>query len=352
MTKLNNDLRSKIESKVVGCYGHKPVPKKPYHPTTMSQEVQELRDMIVTFSKATTLDYGWAMTTSTDDIFKWAEDEEGGRVYNGNETGKRYAIINHGNTCDSGILLTVHLDTVCELPGVEDLITTKSELQGKCFDDRLGLFIATVLLPEICDTAFTVLLTDFEESGKSTAEYVSKEYLDKFNLIIGLDRLGAGYVDYGYGSTEIDRVLSEMGMIKDFGSYSDICYLDTTTARINFGIGYEAAHSEKSWVKIDAMAWQLHRLNILINEQHDVKYTTLSRKLPKKRIEQTYKSSYDGWDYCGQSGTIDDEIAYTVDTCEFCGEKLDNDGADNEELCMTLCSRCYVISKYGWRIFK
>ena len=158
------------------------------------------------------------------------------------------------------ILLVCHADTVFYGDKYPTSLSKGKIISGG-LDDRLGIAIAQHVSPKL---GTSVLITDNEEAGQSTARYVNREILDKYSVIIELDRQGLGYVDYGLSCEGLDEILRELKIKKEYGSYSDICDLDTSTARINLGIGYHAQHSAGCWALMTDIQKAVHSLESIV----------------------------------------------------------------------------------------
>ncbi len=150
---------------------------------------------------------------------------------------KRYWHINN----NAKVLLVAHMDTV-QTPGLTSATT------GTGFDDRLGVFLAHKLTQKY-PNLFDMLITDYEESGASTAEYFKPVH--DYNYIIGLDRAGDDYVDYGEACDDFHKDFkAATGIKKSWGSFSDICYMgEVSCSKINLGIGVFNSHSRMSGYK-------------------------------------------------------------------------------------------------------
>ena len=153
---------------------------------------------------------------------------------------RRYWHIKQGGK----VLLVAHIDTVRK-PRFHGLLHDRIYAAG--LDDRLGVCLALDLAQERDDV--DVLITDDEEAGQSTASLVPFSDLQEYNAVLGLDRGGMDFVDYGLGGKDLVRAYSEYAP-HDLGSFSDICFLDNPPCGcINVGVGYQDAHDHYSWVR-------------------------------------------------------------------------------------------------------
>jgi len=146
--------------------------------------------------------------------------------------GKRRIFIDR----DSKILLIAHLDTV------QKPIIRKYEnniLYGAGFDDRIGCMLAYNISKDLgCD----LLLTDLEESCKSTAKHHT---FKNYNWIAEFDRMGSDVVHYKLTSQAFDDALKKYWTL-GIGSFSDISAIETNSCCFNMGVGYKDAHFVES----------------------------------------------------------------------------------------------------------
>lgn len=148
-------------------------------------------------------------------------------------------------------LLVAHIDTV-QTPRLD------SEVTGAGFDDRLGVAVAHRLVTE-WPTWFDLLLTDYEESGGSTAKYFQPSHT--YRLVVELDREGEDFVDYGLCDEGTLEDMEEWGFRWGWGTYTDICSMPYVECdKVNVGIGVYGSHSKKSGYRPDELERQLQRL--------------------------------------------------------------------------------------------
>lgn len=160
---------------------------------------------------------------------------------------ERHVYVDNG----AKILLVAHIDTV-QTPRLDTVNT------GAGFDDRLGVYLGHKLVHDRPDL-FDLLLTDYEESGRSTAEYFTPNH--DYNVIIQLDREGDDFVDYGLASKELCDALKACGLKEGLGSFTDICFMDhVKTNKFNIGLGTRLGHSSHSMFDIKVFHEQVSRL--------------------------------------------------------------------------------------------
>lgn len=151
------------------------------------------------------------------------------------------------------VLYVAHLDTVVRhkdrtarfLETADGLLVNSGAL-----DDRLGAYVGLDLLPRL-GIKHDILFTVGEESGRSTAQFFDppKEY----NWGIEFDRGGTDVVMYEYHDAETKALVEASGARVDFGSFSDICYLDHLEIKcFNWGVGYDGNyHSTKGFAFLE-----------------------------------------------------------------------------------------------------
>lgn len=158
-------------------------------------------------------------------------------------------------------LLVAHLDTV-QIPQIYGRL--QNRLYGCGFDDRLGVAVAMALFSSRLDC--DILLTDFEEKGKSTAVLVPTEALRKYTRIFGLDRGGMDFVDYDLSDESLISAAEKYLKTEiAFGSFSDICFLENPACScLNLGLGHYGSHDQNAFVEIAETAARYQQINDLI----------------------------------------------------------------------------------------
>ena len=115
-------------------------------------------------------------------------------------------------------------------------------------DDRLGVWMILDVLKDANINA-DILLTDEEESGRSTAQYFksAKEY----NYIVEFDRAGSDVVMYDYEDDDCSQILESVDYSVGSGSFTDICYLSHLGVKgFNFGVGYHNQHTSGCYANL------------------------------------------------------------------------------------------------------
>ncbi len=169
---------------------------------------------------------------------------------------ERYVYVDNG----APSLLVAHIDTV-QTPRLD------SANRGAGFDDRLGVYLGHTLATERPDL-FDLLLTDYEECGRSTAEFFEPTHA--YRLVVGLDREGDDYVDYGLASDELRDALARDGFIRGVGSYSDVCIMGHVRCnKFNVGLGIAGSHSAHSTFDQGVFERQTRRLMAFVERHRD-----------------------------------------------------------------------------------
>lgn len=267
----------------------------------------------------------------------------GSTVKIGNGEGSTYTFTDN----NSDVLGVAHLDTV-QGQGHSSLIKVKNErlLMSPKLDDRLGVYIITRLLPKLgitCDW----LLTTGEEIGCSSAELFKTD--KKYNWAFSFDRAGTDVVLYQHDHKALRKLLRKSGFRVSHGTFSDLSSLDIGCSGINFGCGYEDAHSVNAYAILsdtfrmtDAFVkfWRKHsdqrlpynpdKAEMLWRKDwHD--YSTTWR--PSRSNNGYYDTGSGYWAKDGREGYTPDEKAYLdwsrprddwqeqsdMAQCDYCG---------------------------------
>ena len=179
-------------------------------------------------------------------------------VLDANDTTKHRIFIDR----DSDVLFVAHLDTVQEPKFIRK---TRKRIYATGLDDRLGCLIAYELSEQL---NADLLLTDHEESFKSTAQY--HDYKD-YKWIVEFDRYRDDVVVFDCGSKEFESALSEYWRI-GIGSFSDICLMNVGCCCMNLGIGYYNAHGENSYCTIKQVYRQIDKFKQFYAKYKDVEF--------------------------------------------------------------------------------
>lgn len=200
---------------------------------------------------------------------------------------KRRVFIDKGN---SNVLFVAHLDTVLE-PKVKYKTLSGNKIYAQGLDDRLGCCVAYHLSRML---NVDLLLCDNEEKGISSAQY---HVLKDYNWIAEFDRAGDDVVTYDIDSDDfLDKLKYHFKI--GWGSYSDICLLDTTACCLNIGVGYELSHSRDSYADLNICNTMIESFIGFYNLYKHVRFTA-------DYTYSTYRRSYN----------LDD--AYMCEVCDI-----------------------------------
>lgn len=153
------------------------------------------------------------------------------------------------------VLGVAHADTVLNSTVFEH--DGKDKVCSPELDDRLGLWALLHGLPETGVNDYSILVTDFEEIGRSTASEFEPPI--DFNWIFQFDRRGTGVVNYEYGDDGVfDGLLaSTFGKLHN-GSFSDICSLTHLGVKgFNVGTAYYNEHTVGCWGNLKELRKQM-----------------------------------------------------------------------------------------------
>jgi len=240
------------------------------------------------------------------------------------------------------ILLVSHIDTV-----QQPQLTGLTGCLGAGFDDRLGCYLSYQLAQHY-PSYFDVLWCDYEESGRTTAEYFKPSH--DYNWVVELDREGDDFVDYGLGDDKFCSLFTKQtGIKQSWGSFSDICSLDSVKAsKINLGIGCFNSHSRNSGFNPHVCFTQIQELMEFVELYHDQHFPSG----PGDYCYGNYNgyTNYTGYQYSNQVLIPDNCNPQEIDIntvyypCEFCDQPTPEYYYDpeNQILCCDSC-RSYLI---------
>lgn len=159
---------------------------------------------------------------------------------------------------NSRVLAVAHLDSVLDLKHFYKLsIDGNTCIINVNLDDRLGAYVLIDLLPKL-GLQYDLLLTEGEESGRSTAAWFDPPVDYKYNWMFSFDRHGVDVVSYQYDNANLRKRVAECDLKMAVGSFSDISSLDFLGCRgINVGTGYWEEHTDMC----HAFMWQT-RMNV------------------------------------------------------------------------------------------
>lgn len=199
----------------------------------------------------------------------------------------------------ANVLGVAHRDSVHE-PKYHGKHTIDGEtfLFAPTVDDRVGTYVVLDLLPKL-GIVTDILLTEGEETGRSTARYFDSE--KQYNWMFSFDREGTDCVMYEYEDVATRKFVQGYGFDVNFGSFSDICFLEDLKCKgFNFGTGYYASHNKAAFMSPDDLMWQVAKFVVLFNENKDVKM---------EHVETRGRYGYYGGRYHGSfAAWYDDEV--------------------------------------------
>ena len=148
----------------------------------------------------------------------------------------------------SNVLAIAHLDTVqnnsyfeevsVDIRGQKHRIVYNSSL-----DDRLGAYTILEYLPKL-GINVDVLLTEGEESGRTTARHWSPPNGKTYDWIFSFDRAKCDVVGYQYQDKKWREYVESADLTVGIGSFSDIGAMGYLGVKgYNFGCGYQANHA-------------------------------------------------------------------------------------------------------------
>ena len=222
------------------------------------------------------------------------------------------------------ILAVAHLDTVLSTNHFHvNKIDGKDFVFNAQLDDRLGAYILIALLPSL-GLKYDLLLTEGEESGRSTAQYFESK--KQYNWMFSFDRRGDDVVMYEYDNLKSRELLKQFGFVPSFGSFSDICFLDHLGCMgFNFGTGYHGEHSHLCRADISQTVAQVTKF---VPFFESLKNTPM----PYAPEPHNYTVNPYGGRFLDYEGWED----YDLESCEFCGNSLE--GRDKDYGCCEDCA--------------
>lgn len=161
----------------------------------------------------------------------------------------------------ASVLGVAHLDTV-----ISKFSWRFKEKRQRVFcpmlDDRAGVWTLLDVLPTL-GLKYDVLLTEGEETGRSTAKFFEPPAGKKYNWVFSFDRRGEDVVTYQYEDEPWKKTLREHGFSPSTGSNSDIRYLeDLLVKAMNIGTGYHGEHTQDCFLEIDELKRQIGRFQM------------------------------------------------------------------------------------------
>lgn len=248
------------------------------------------------------------------------------------------------------ILAVAHLDSV-DKQAFCNISLSERKIYSPWLDDRLGAYIILFLLQKMGITT-DILLTEGEESGRSTAQHFQTDEFPvhdrKYNWIVEFDRRGEDVVMYDYGTVELADKLRKHGFEIGIGSFTDICYLGhLKRSAFNVAIGYENYHSGGAWADLDVLDRQINRFVSFYKEYKDEVMEYSGRRYEHRTAYVGYGYDYDtddyhGWKYAYQGGSTTKNYVKHSITCKWClGKQIINPQDEDNAYCDD-CGVCVI----------
>jgi hypothetical protein len=259
---------------------------------------------------------------TTGNLFKSLEPLGFKTVYN-KEADNFYCYKNAGHK----VLAVAHADSVQE---ARFFNRKGNVLFSPSLDDRLGVAVAVDILPMMgieCD----VLITDEEESANSSGKnFALNELKHNYNWIVEFDRAGSDCVTYSYDSKEWHDALESAGFRLGFGSYSDICEMESMgVCAMNVGVGYENYHSMSAFANMIALDNNLEIFKYFYAIFKDKKFA---------HTERVYASRYGDYGFYSRYGEYDEWGKYQA--AKYDTKSLDVAPKDHYENRRLMCPDC------------
>lgn len=240
---------------------------------------------------------------------------------------------------NSSVLAVAHLDTV--FTGNSFPFTVDGDqINSYNLDDRLGAYIIMEVLPKLGINA-DILLTEGEESGLSTAMFF--EPTKKYNWIFQFDRMGTDVVLYQYETQDqLCNSLENDKFFINYGSFSDISFMNIGVAGVNFGTGYYDNHFDNSYMLISHTLLMIGKFVEFYKKHKNTKYKFSEYKKHEHKSKFYDLYGFDGQDLYGFDGQIESDSWYLATEGKFyfcinCGYESKNP----EDLIFDLCENCY-----------
>jgi len=241
-------------------------------------------------------------------------------------------------------LLVAHVDTVRPAAMHGKDVKTGEYIFASGMDDRLGIYLA--LAVQSMRPHVDVLVTDEEESGRSSACQVTDKEMKKYGCVFNLDRAGLDYVDYDLANEGLKAII-EKHYPAGYGSFSDICDLpEGHCAMANLGTGCQDGHAFGSYVAIADMKTAYNRILAIVDTVADIHFAApekLARNdwFSRRRGSRLYSypggnaTSYsDDYLYCQDNADADKTQYGPALSCHFCGFDLATSYERKEGLCL------------------
>lgn len=260
------------------------------------------------------------------------------------------------------ILAAAHLDSVTDAKHFHVIEQSKATLvHAATLDDRLGAWlILYVLRNKFFNMEYDILLTEGEETGRSTAAYFKPPEGVSYNWGFECDRTSDDVVAYQYDNADLRKRLIAAGFRVGQGSFTDISALDDVGCEFfNVGVGYYDYHTWRAYAVLEETYAQMLRLKAYYDAHKD----ELFPYVPRPRTTYVYTpGSYSVRKFEGYGYRDDDYTPMSTGTnalpvfikCKWCNIKYDTRWDNGKSVEKTgYCLSCaYRIKNVGAKELK
>ncbi len=160
-------------------------------------------------------------------------------------------------------------------------------------DDRLGCTILLDILDRVLPAnSYDILLTEGEETGRSTAKYFKPPAGKEYNWMFQFDRGGIDAVHYQYTDPDwLSALKEDLGGVKiEAGMFSDICYLeDLAICGVNVGTAYYQYHSKNAWCDLKEVVTMVELFSKFFLKHKDTKFVHNEKEYGKHGKKYVYQ---------------------------------------------------------------
>jgi hypothetical protein len=238
---------------------------------------------------------------------------------------------------DAKILAVAHRDTVCKA-GFFKYDARNHRVYTPTLDDRLGCCIVLDTLRRVLpEGSYDILLTEGEETGRSTAKHFIPPVDREYNWMFQFDRGGVDAVHYQYTDRDwLDALKNDktgLGCDIAAGMMSDICYLERLgVCGVNVGTAYYKYHSINAFADLREAEMMIDRFAQFFVEYYMTKFEHDEKSYGKYGRKQQYSGSYNTIGYLGAVGAANQSLLGTGQdlVVELDGDEIE-DGYDEDE---------------------
>lgn len=223
-----------------------------------------------------------------------------------------YIFIDRG----ADILAVAHRDTVCNANNKFRYDSQELRVYTPTLDDRLGCTILLDILDKMLPkNSYDILLTEGEETGRSTAKWFQPPPGKKYKWMFEMDRGGTDIVHYQFTDPPWINSLKATGIKLERGAFSDICYLDhLDICGVNWGVAYYQYHSPNAYCNLDETVAMVKKFAEFFLEHKDIYYPHDAQMYDKmgERKSYTYINFDDFEDDDIEQGLIEEYLDETT----------------------------------------